>query len=118
MKTTILAIALFSLAQGCSPSAKVKKAYLNSKNIDSLIRGTYLLNSRDTHYIKIIFENPYLVGITHWGDHYGKSIYVARMEMLQRISQLDPPVKVTDVPDSAIINFYRRWATKQGYLKE
>jgi len=107
---------LLTILVGCEQNRNIK-IYLQSDDKDSLIQGIYMIRASDTEYIKSIFMNPYDFRITHQRKYYGQSVYQAKMIMFQKLSNIKAPNKITEVPDTIVIDFYRNWAEDAGYLR-
>jgi hypothetical protein len=115
--TTILCISYFGCV-GQNNSKKIKELLKKDKAI-YLVEAFYLIGeNKDTSFIKQIFDNPYDERISHHINFNGISVYEAKMSALKKISGLNPPQKITNDPDPAIINFYRNWAIENGYLSK
>jgi len=111
----ITAIIGITFLWGCKDRSHIK-AYLTSSDQDSIIIGMYMLEAKDSNYIKHIFDDPFDQRITHKRKHYSESVYQAKMNAMKRISEKEPPKQITRNPDSTIIEFYRSWAIEHGYL--
>lgn len=117
IKKAFLAISCLTVSLGCQNKNKAQ-SFLLSSNKDSLIIGAYMLTKNDTSGVRLIFENVADPRISHKTKHYGESVYQSKMNAMQRISNLDPPQKITSEPNTIIIDFYRNWAVKSGYLNK
>jgi len=100
----------------CSKNQNID-AFIFSNDTDSIVIGYSKLESKNTKYINLIFEDPFNPSISYTWRHYGESIYHAKMRAMERISGLTPPQKITYMADTSIVEFYRKWAQGKGYLK-
>lgn len=118
MKCIILFILfiLFILIFSCQNESL--EPYLSSDNKDSLIRGLDKVRKRDFHYIPLILNNADDPRRTYQLDYKGKTVYEVKMITMKKISGKEPPIPISEFPDSAVINYYRAWAVEKGYLKE
>jgi len=83
-----------------------------------LVQAYHLIGEdKDTSYIKLIFINPYDPRTSNHFKFKGMSIYQQKMWALKQMSGLIPPHKITSDVDSSIVDYYRNWAIKNGYLR-
>jgi hypothetical protein len=111
----------------CSKSSKKNEAISLSEDVGILIRsndpnkmveGFYLIGEkRMTEYVPAILQEIYDPRISHHVKFKGMSVYQSKMIALSKISALEPPKKITYKPDTVIVDFYLKWARKNGYLK-
>jgi len=91
---------------------------LNSNDKTKIIKGCSLINSeKDTMYVNFLLRNIDDSRVSNHSDYYGISVYEAKIKALKRISNLDPPNKITYNVDSLNISFYTKWAVNKGYIK-
>ncbi len=82
---------------------------MKSKNTDSIIDAIDLIQKyKDTSMISALLYDAYNEHITHRLKYKGMSVYQIKMETIQFITHKIPPVKITCIPDSSIVNFYLR----------
>jgi hypothetical protein len=104
---------LIILIAACKQSDNDIKALLQSKNVEDRIEGAYKAGESG----KGVFI-PYL--LTDIGDpgrstslkFKGFSVYQEKVIALGKILKMTPPVKITRDPDSTIIRFYTKAASK------
>lgn len=91
---------------------------LESKDKTKIMLGcSYIDSKKDSIYIPFLLNDIDDGRISHDLRFYGMSVYQCKINALRRISNIDPPKKVTDEVDTININFYKQWATENGYLK-
>jgi hypothetical protein len=111
---SIRLILIFGISISCisRDTEKISKL-LKSDDPGDLIQAYYLIGeNHNMDFIKEVISNPYDPRITNIRDYKGMSIYQSKMIALRKISNLDPPHKITYQPDSVVINFYCRWVKK------
>jgi hypothetical protein len=102
------------LLAGCSDYASVERL-INSSYAGDRIRGAYAIGeARDTSYVPWLLKQPTDGHISYNLRSYGVSVYQSKMNALRLISGQAPPAPITCQPDSTVVDFYRRWAIKQG----
>lgn len=88
---------------------------LRSKNIADIIEANYLIGeSKDTSFVKLLFDNIEDPRITHDVRFKGISVYQSKIIALKKIFNVLPPKKISYSPDTLIINFYKNLALKNN----
>jgi len=116
MNRLSMLVVIFSLfVSSCKDKEKDKInkqivwSLMKSKNNDSIIDAIDIIQKyKDTSMLSALLYDAYNEHITHRLKYKGMSVYQIKMETIQYITQQKPPVKITCIPDSSIINFYRR----------
>lgn len=91
---------------------------IRSNNPDKMVKGFYLIGEKKmTEYVPKIFEGIDDPRISHHINFKGISVYQSKVTALSKISNLEPPRKITYKPDTVIVNFYSNWAREKGFLK-
>ena len=62
--------------------------------------------------LRVFFENAYDERITHNAEYYGESIYQIKMSAISSMTGIEPPKKITYIPDSSIVYFYKKIVDK------
>ena len=80
--------------------------------------GLNKIDKRDTALIPLVLVNPYDQRESSRLPYKGQTIYQAKMEAMQRISESSPPAKITYKIDSSIVSFYTTWAKSKDYISD
>ena len=116
-----LAIIIFVLTTiGCKSNSQVEDIteLLKSNKPEDLINGFYLIGeARDTSFLREIISNPYDPRVTNVLKFKGMSVYQSKMNALRKISNTNPPFKITYKPDSTIVNFYCKWVEMHSGIR-
>lgn len=111
---SILSVFLFSCAN--SEQEKINKL-LKKNDKTSIIEASFLMGElKDTSYVPLLLKDCYDYRITHHMNFYGISVYQSKMVALKKISGETPPLEITYLPDSAVVNYYASWAKSKGYV--
>lgn len=101
----------------CIDDDKIEKK-ITSNSANDIVEGYYIIGEcRRIKFIEKSFKNINDVRISHHIRYNGISVYKSKMIALKKISGLEPPVKLTNQPDSIIIAYYYRWAIKNNYIQ-
>jgi hypothetical protein len=80
---------------------------LNSDNKNDLIKGAYKAGeTKDKKFVPYLLKDAYDFTTTTHAFYKGISVYQAKMEALEDIFEIKPPVTITNRPDSTVIKFY------------
>ncbi len=87
---------------------------LTSNDTDDIIEGAIKAgDKRDEKFIPLLLAKAGDArGSTNF-NFKGVSVYQAKMQALQKIFKVNPPVGITDEPDSTIIKFYMELYKKE-----
>ena len=84
---------------------------LKSQNSNELILGTWKAGeSGKPKFIPLLMSNCNDVRSSSNIHFKGFTVYQEKMYAMRKISKKEPPVKITEVPDSAVIKFYMKYA--------
>jgi hypothetical protein len=122
-------IALIFLSIACKPSSKREELsaisegtveeLIKSNDPNRIVKGFYVVGEkRLNRYMPDIFKRIDDPRISHDVNFKGISVYQSKITALSKLSGIMPPVKLTYKPDTVIVNFYSRWARRQGYLND
>lgn len=93
-------------------------ALIRSNDPDKMVKGFYLIGEKKMiEYVPEIFQKIDDPRISHHINFKGISVYQSKVTALSKMSKLEPPRKITYKPDTVIVNFYSKWASEKGYLK-
>jgi hypothetical protein len=110
---SILFVFLFSCVN--SDQEKINKL-LKKNDKTSIIEASFLIGElKDTTYIPFLLKDCYDYRITHHMKFYGVSVYQSKMVAMKKISGVAPPLEITYLPDSTVINYYSNLAKSKGY---
>ena len=89
---------------------KYINALLKSKKACDIIQANFLIGElRDSLYIDTLFKDIYNRQVCPGHPNFkGFSIYQSKIGALRKIACIDSAFKVTNKPDSAIVNFMRQ----------
>jgi hypothetical protein len=106
---------MLALLAGCTDHASIERL-INSSHATDRIRGADIIGeARDTSYVPWLLKQPMVCQTSYSLRSYGVTTYQSKMNALRQISGQAPPTPITHQPDSTVVDFYRRWAIKQGY---
>ncbi len=106
----LLIIALFI---ACKSSDNDIKILLQSENIDDRIEGAYKAGqSGKVEFIPYLLNNADDPSRSTQLQFKGLSVYQEKMIALRKILKVESPVRITRVPDSLVIRFYTKAASK------
>ncbi len=113
---------LYFLLISCTPDSERQRAeirkLINSNDKGSLVEGFNLVGeSKDTSFVRDIFTNPDDPRVSNNSRFKGISVYQAKMTAIKKITQTEPPAKITYKPDTSIINFYMMVAKNKKLIK-
>lgn len=112
-------ILLMSLYSCHSNKAKEINSLILSNNKEDIIYCCYLIGEyKQTEHVEYLFKNIEDSRVTNDLRFKGMSVYQSSAIALKKLSGLDPPNKVSYQPDTAIINFYKRWALQNKYISK
>ena len=98
-------------------SCKNVDKLLKSDNAADIMEANILIGERkDTTYVCELFSNIFCPEME--SNHFklkGLSVYQTKVTALYEISGLKPPRKITFIPDTLIVEFYKEWARKKHY---
>jgi hypothetical protein len=87
---------------------------VQSQNVDSIILATEeIRRAHDTSMVTALLYRANDPRITHQLSHKGKSVYQIKMEALEEITGVSPPVEITYIVDTSIVQFYRKILRQQ-----
>ena len=87
---------------------------LKSNNTDTImIACDYITIHKDTTVYEVLINSPLKGGISHNLNHYGLNGYMARMNTLRTLTGKIPPNKIRHIPDSLVVDFYRKLVLKK-----
>ncbi len=116
MKQTNKILILILLLAACKQSDNAIKKLLQSKNLEDRINGAYQAGqSGNKEFIPYLLENANDPATSTSLHFKGFSVYQEKMVALKDILKIEPPSKITWKPDSTIIVFYTKAASR--YLK-
>lgn len=91
---------------GCSSDKKVE-SLLNSKDKDDLISGSMKAGKKGKEkFVSLLLKNADDPRRSTNLKFKGVSVYEAKMRALGSIFKQFPPIKITEDPDSQVINYY------------
>ena len=98
----------------CNSDNKIK-ALLTSKDKDYIIEGAIKAGKKGKREFIPLLLNSVVDWRTSTNFSFkGVSVYQAKMEALSKILKIQPPVMITDIPDSTIIKFYTELYKKES----
>ena len=107
-------IILSFLYMNCNNRTEVEKL-LKSNNKEDIILGSYKAGEmRAKNFVPLLLENAYDERMSTNIRFKGITVYQAKMIALKKILQKEPPVKITYIPDSAVISFYKNLSEKEN----
>jgi len=96
----------------CQSKSKII-ALLESQEKDDIIKGAYLAGeSGDKEFIPFLLSGAWDFRRSTNFQFKGYSIYEEKMIALKKIFGKAPPVEITYMPDSTVIDFYIRLSKK------
>jgi len=105
------------LLVACKSSDNDIKILLQSKNVEDRIEGAYKAGeSGKEKFIPYLLMNADDPGRSTQLQFKGFSVYQEKVIALKKILKVEPPVKITRDPDSTVIRFYIKAASK--YVKK
>lgn len=119
MKKTvrILTIVVLFKFTFCKDNRNKISNLLSSDDKDSIMNGIYMVGeARDTSFVGEILKNPFDTRISHNLRFKGMSLYRQKMIAMKKLTDSIPPNKITDTPDSTVIQFYLEIAKKRGWI--
>lgn len=106
----LIVIMLFA---GCNENDNDIKALLQSKNVENRIEGAYKAGeSGKTVFIPYLLKNADDPSRSTMLQFKGFSVYQEKMIALRKILKRKSPVEITRDPDSIVIRFYIKAASK------
>jgi len=101
------------LLASCQHSDNNIKALLQSTKVEDRIEGAYKAGeSGRTAFIPYLLKNGDDPSRSTLIQFKGFSVYQEKMVALRKILRREPPVKITRDPDSIVIRFYIKAASK------
>ena len=90
----------------CNKDERIIKL-LNSKDKEALILGAYEAGeTKKKKFVPLLLKNANDPRSTTNIRFKGFTVYQEKMIALKKIFKTEPPVKITDIPDSIVIIFY------------
>ena len=105
------------LLNSCNSKEKISLLLKSDDKTQIMLGCSYINSQKDTEYVSLLLKDLDDSRISHDVRFNGMSVYQCKINALKRISNIDPPKKVTYKVDTVNINFYKEWAIRSGYLK-
>jgi hypothetical protein len=117
-RNMIFFLMLLSCTQPSKETRAEIESLINSNKVTDIIKGFNKVGeTKDTFFVKHVFINPADPRVSNNLKFKGISIYQAKMIAVKEITGVEPPVKITYIPDTSVINFYFLVAKKQQLLQ-
>lgn len=112
-KSTALIFVLSLLTfSSCNNDKKILRL-LKSERKDDVILGAYKAGeSGSKQFVQLLLKDANDVRTSTNVKFLGYNVYQEKMIALRKIFKEEPPVKITDKPDSVIIKFYTELSKK------
>lgn len=109
---------LLSIFTCCSQSNRVRSLLTSKDPTDKIKGASYITDTKDSIFIHQLFNNINDPRVSHDFRYKGISVYEATIKALGRISDKKPPKLINYKIDTMNINFYKKWAKENGYVKD
>lgn len=110
----ILSVIVIFLCSSCSESKTEIIRQLISPDQSDVIRGLEQIGPEDRELMPYFLYHLNDARISHHYRYYGMSVYRVKVGRLRTLTGQEPPVPLTNVPDSTIIGFYLDLNRKAG----
>jgi hypothetical protein len=97
---------IFIMLTSCNSDKEITRL-LNSEEKEEIILGAHKAGeSGDKQFVPLLLKNADDRRASINIKFKGFTVYQEKMIALRKIFKQDPPTKITDKPDSLVINFY------------